>query len=232
MEFMGESVEGLPIPLNICFDTYGNVYFKLSKAYKTNPDYFDDKSEQILHQINVNGKNIPYFELGEYDIINKQHKKIYLHKITPTKKKNSDDKSLENEIDLLHEDNDYYCDDIDGTNNTICDLSSNQSCVINEDVVNKYGSSNIEFEFLSCGNHMFNVDNRHDGDICALYDTYVYDANILCFCSKSTNGYALYRMNIRNNNLSFRSIGYTETVYKIIVRKDSFLKIVNVSQTE
>jgi hypothetical protein len=178
----------------ITFDVYGNLYIN------------------DTYQLNVDGCNIPYLESGEYNILDNKSK-VKISKITEERfllkekvrdtLKLDDNSSEEDEIDYYPENNEQY------------DQSS-ESEEINEDIIKKYGEHNIPFNF---GNSAFGDDiikERNNGDIMALYDTYLYDNNNLVFKSNSNDNSSIYVLKIwTDGSILFRPIGYKEAKYRV-----------------
>lgn len=107
---------------------------------------------------------------------------------------------------------DYYPEDHDHLNENNSDDDDNIS--IDGDTVEKFGDNNHKFEFWNTEN--ININNRENGDITALYDTYIYDGDKLVFKSHSIDNSSIYRFRIyKNGDIFFRSIGSTERKCKL-----------------
>ncbi|QKF93740.1 hypothetical protein QKU48_gp0282 [Fadolivirus algeromassiliense] len=221
------------INCSLSFDIFGNIYLH-------------DIDKNNTYQLNINGKNTPYLEQGNYDIIEKNtrnpNKFTLLDKNTSLRAKikkmqkkheltqNDENDNSDDEYDLDGDKNipDYYPEDNDHINN---DLESEDD-IYDEDNINKYGTQNIKFNFWNSSTDInIEINNRKDGDISALYDTFIYDEyNNLIFKSTSHDEYSIYRIKIfSNGDIFFRPIGYSEHKYKIEynVSGDLCLSIVN-----
>ncbi len=160
--------------LKICFDYYGNLYLGSSNLL--------DLSKNIeLYQVNIDNKNCPYLEKGDYHIIDKEY------------------------YTLNKADEDY----------------------IYEDIESQYGENNLEFDFSSNISDI-DIDMRNNGDVCALYDTYICNgdrAEDLIISSKSKNdSYYQIILNKMNNTLKFIVIGDDVAKdYKIICENDKII---------
>jgi len=215
----------------ISFDIYGNIYFDGTKLSK------------YIYQISIDGKNMPYGERDEYKILDY----IEGEDEVDTKKFKPIERSLEREVrkegerkryvledDLeenyededieakyLQEDLDYYDDDYnDDYNEEVSEYSP-----YDDDNVKKYGYQNKRFDFYANGAHGIDVpvNKREDGDIAALYDTYIYKNGILCFRSHSKNNDAIYRMRIVDGKFWFRPLGSKEECYEIEIDENDNL---------
>lgn len=86
-----------------------------------------------------------------------------------------------------------------------------------------YGQLNQEFIFCS-DEISFPINNRQHGQVCALYETYIYtDDSKLIFISKSSLDILPYRikLNISTQSLTLHIIGTSEIEYKIVYNDDS-----------
>ncbi len=213
--------------MDISFDIYGNLYLH---------DGNNDNNGNNTYQVNITGKNIPYCELGDYNIINKYEHTLGTFSLldkenslkTKVKKKideeveyNSDDEyDLEgdNTIDYYPEDSDYVYND---------DIVDNDD-LIDEYNVTNYGYDNLKFEFWSNSiSNPISIYNRCDGDIMSLYDVYIYENSNLIFKSNSSDNSSIYRFRINiNGYIYFRPVGYPEELYEIILTEDNKLTFI------
>lgn len=209
----------------ICFDLYGNAYL-------------DTGLEQI-YQICVNGKNEPFLDKGVYKIINNTDSSMKLSKnykcvkganTLLEKSKTSLIEEADGEIDvstvhleLFPEDYDYCVDDTikdESSENELSDNDVQDNTFLDEDIEKNYGSHNKKFMFknIGLGNKNIPIENREFGDVCALYDTFIYDGDKLIFISCDSVYDSVYRMQICTSGLiKFRPIGNQDKIYKIIV---------------
>lgn len=220
--------------LIISFDVFGNLYLH------------DNINSDKIYQLNISGKNIPYFDFGNYEIINGYEKKLgtfaFLDKNKSLKTKikikiekeindyeednyNSDDEydlDGDKNIDYYPEDNDHF-DDNDDSKESYDD--GNQE--IDEENIKLYGYDNQKFTFWNnINDNPIPIFNRKDGDIMALYDVYIYDNDRLIFKSKSADNSSIYRFRINideNDDIYFRPIGYTEQQLKLKLNDDESL---------
>lgn len=219
---------------NISFDTYGNLYF-------------EDKINTKVYQLNVDGKNIPYLDQGQYKVLNKSpiniNTFVLLDKNTSLKARikkiqanhnmnDDDDYNSDDDFDLEGDGNviDYYPEDNDHYNN-LNDDSENDSGMNDEDKIKMYGSQNLQFNFwASSPDSPIEINYREDGDITALYDVYIYDEhNNLIFKSTSKQEDSIYRLRIfYNGDIYFRPIGYTENRYILKIDDSNTFNITNV----
>jgi len=205
----------------ISFDFYGNMYI-------------ENISDNKIYQVNIDGRNKPYLERGDYSIIDnlKQVKrktfKLFDKNVclkTKLQEKLKEDKfdfdaydpeDDEEYVDYYPEDDDHIDDNID----------SDSDGIIDEDLINKYGENNLQFSFW--GNDDIKIHQRENGDIMSLYDTYIYDQyQNLIFKSCAKNDSSVYRMKIDNstNSIIFRPIGFQEIIYKLLLDENNELII-------
>lgn len=208
--------------LQIGFDSYGNVYL-----------YFDSLDK--AYQLNVNGKNIPYLEPGQYNIIKRSNKNIGTFTIldSETSLKSKVDKHLEEEHAYDSDDDydldgdnisDYYPEDSTYLHND--DLQHDDE-LIDENMLNAYGDDNLKFNFWSFSkDEQISIYDIENEDIMALYDTYIYDNGQLIFKSNSKNGNSIYRLCIHlDGTILFRPIGYTERIFNILINSDNTITL-------
>lgn len=213
--------------IKICFDYYGNLYIEMpdKKLYQVNIDRYNEPvlDHGVYDVINVENnpsddKNL----LGNFDLVNN---KINLrNSIKKAQDDNNDIDDTEHEKDINHypEEDEYYANDINTDSDDI-------KC-IDEDNEKQFGVLNKQFIFSNCNSYHIDIDMRTNGDICALYDTYIYDSNNnLCFKSNSDSNTSYYRLKIFDDGkIFFRPIGYTEKSYILTMNEKnepSFTKI-------
>jgi hypothetical protein len=202
---------------DISFDFYGNLYFSYNN---------------ITYQVNVNGKNILYLEPGEYKII--EHEEIINKtEIKPVKNINGSNSLRELALkencirDELYPEDDEYIDE-----ENLC----NSDEIIDEDIETKYGAHNKRFKFFNTtpdssensseNNLMDIVHLREDGEVCALYDTYIYNNEMLYFKTNSSDDLSYYRIRVYlNGDIYFRPIGYSDKLYILTVNDNNMLYI-------
>ena len=211
--------------LTISFDIYGSLYLH------------DDINPNKSYQLNISGKNVPYFDFGNYDIINKQSNKLgtftLLDKNNSLKTKikikiekeindyEEDEYNSDDEYDLDGDKNeDYYPEDNDHYNNE--EINDNSEDEINEENIKLYGYDNHKFIFWNNLNDIqVSIFDRKDCDVMSLYDTYIYDNDRLIFKSNSPDNSSIYRFRIINNDdnstIYYRPIGYSEQKLELIL---------------
>jgi hypothetical protein len=218
----------------ITFDEYGNLYFDGSEYVTDN--YFMSK-KSLLFQVNISGKNIPLLEPGCYDIIETSQRKV--HKMFLIKKdnslkahiKNKKEEMIEQDSDSdefdeeINEEINYYPEEDDYFNEQVNEDSDSS---LDEDNLKQYGKDNQKFIFSSVDvNYPISVHNRQYGDISALYDTYIYEKDVMCYKSNSQNNNSIYRFRIyENGKIYFRLIGYPEICYVLYIDQDGSLLFV------
>lgn len=222
----------------LSFDIYGNLYI-----------YTNNKKDSKTYQVNISGKNEIYLESNNYEILNKYDGKLNTFMLLDknnslkTKIKNLKiERNSENLDDNLDHDEteydseeeydlegdkikqDYYPEDNDHLdNNNDNDNDSDGTEIYDEDNIKMYGQSNLQFSFWTQNiENDIDINERVNGDIMALYDTYIYDNNDnLIFKSSSRDASSIYRIKIyQRGDIFFRPIGYKEMKYKIINEND------------
>lgn len=210
-----------PVKFIISFDSYGNVYFD-------NTSYHSHNS----YQINVNHKNQPYFEKDDFQIL--KNKKTNYNKLqllgTGDKLKNevlNDIKKYdtfdeyEKEIDYFPEQNEY----VEMLNHK---NENSDDDIISEDNIGQYGIYNTEFLFSkpNSNNEEKYVNIRKNGDVSALYDTYVYKNNLLFMKSSSKNNESIYTLKIHDDGtVYFKVNGSYECKYKLRYENEEIILI-------
>jgi hypothetical protein len=167
----------------ISFDPFGNIY--LSKPNE-------------IYQININGKNEPYAELGKYKIVSEYTNNIN----TFTMLEHSLQEKVKNEENEEDEDNnsDYYPEENDHQDNNNYEYSDDE-----EEKKFNFSKNNTDIK----------INEIEDENTMALYDVFIYDTNLI-FKSTSPDNSAIYRFRIfLNGDIYFRPIGYTEKKYKL-----------------
>ena len=223
----------------INFDVYGNLYLDGNEI--KNDNYFDDlfKNDSLVFQLNISSKNIPFAEKGSYNIINNINKKIntftVLDKVNSLKTKikqkeenelnydyNSDEDNSEDDKNI-----DYYPEDADHQM-SFENLNVDFDELIDEENIKNYGYNNLKFIFSKSENYNnYDINYRVDGDIMALYDTYIYEDKLI-FKSTSPDNSSIYRLRLfANGECYFRSIGNNEEKYFLIIQKNGELNFVS-----
>jgi hypothetical protein len=215
MKFIVKNENKDELETDISFDMYGNLYLTIQ-----------DKS----YQINVDGKNKPYAEPGEYKIL--ENKKVRLNKIRLNDRgitlSNKAQHNIEKNNDVVNEDREEFIFPEEQGYTVDNNSDSYGDDLIDEDNIMKYGEMNKHFDFSHINDsNNIPINNREDGDISALYDTYLYDKSRLCFKSSSKDNQSIYRIRLHNDGtFVFRPIGQREVVYKLyLLSKSGNLKI-------
>lgn len=199
------------VHMNINFDTFGNLYFGNS------------------HQINIDGKNVPYAEKGEYEITQKiQYKfgsfSLINNENSLSKRVKDEQITFDSDEENSPDEENYFFDDTDHMNNEENENSNSGS--FDEDNINNYGRHNVKFVFNILNDSIkIDINDRINGDIMALYDTYIYDDKLL-FKSNSSDDSSIGRFRIfTNGTIYFRMIGYPESKYTLQLQNDNLLFI-------
>lgn len=175
------------------FDKFGNLYldFPLNKQ---------------TFQIDLDKNGCPVGYIGEYTILDIEPKqnKLFTFDVVQEDLDIKMDKELNEELVDLEEDS-YIIKDLDDES----DSSYNYDEFL--------GIENKEFIFGSNNGLSFPVLYRDFGDVCALYDTYIYKDSIIEFISKSSVNPSPYRIKIYlgSNCISVHTVGQNELKYKI-----------------
>jgi len=197
MDFTIKNDKNEIINIKISFDEFGNLYFE---------------DNYIIYQININSKNNLYADIGDYKLLSNENNfkksKFSLDKKLTKKIKNDLDNNYFEE-NYYPEDNEYY---------EYSFINDDHDIYYNEDVIKKYGTNNQPFNFSTNNTYnIFPVNNRENGHVMALYDSYVYKNNKLLFKSNSYNNESYYRLNIHlEGYIYFRPIGNSITKYNPI----------------
>jgi len=203
---MKVQVSNTPHECTICLDPYGNLYFVM---------------DHLTFQVNIDGKNKPYSDPGDYTIIEDSHGLTPMLNFNVLDGENSLRAQVlkSNEIvpddDNIDEHDKYYPEDV-GCINSDDNALDSDDYIIDEDSQNKYGHQNHKFNIYKSGPDAgVDVQMRMNGDIMALYDTYLYDLNNnLVLKTNSKDNSSIYRFRIfANGDIWFRPIGETETKY-------------------
>lgn len=176
----------------ICFDPYGNLYFEELNNY----------IDPTTYQINVDKNNMPYFDSGNYDIIEKaiiNKNPINIEEDIP-----NDDNNDKPIYDVTH---DYVIEMGDDWEEALCE-------------------DNPKFDF-ECNIDNF-CDERENGDVSALYDTEIYDANNnLIVRSTSSDMGSIYNLKIYlDGRATFNCKSYTPILYKISLNESKKLMFI------
>lgn len=182
--------------INLCFDLFGNLYFDTNLI--KDDKFFSNVLKHNLHQICVDGKNEPYVESGEYQIISNEK----LNKSFDTMRKIKIKDKYENSKKT------YYYENNKQNINEI---------MIDEKITKSFGQHNIPFVFSSLADeYNINIEDRMFGDIAALYDTYIYKNNLLCFNSNSFTNDSIYKFYIyEDGRFYIKIVGHKRIPYKV-----------------
>ena len=232
------------LPVNVSFDLYGNLYFDVNGI--KNNEYFTDGLQFNSLQINVDGRNRIYGEEGDFNILETKKDKLNKFKLTEEHSKlqhktvvELTKNTEELEVYNMFDDGEIDPDMVDPYEEEIkyfperaeffeTDAVSPDE-IINEDVVNTYGHHNVKFIFShSSDDSMISIQDREDGDVTALYDTYVYQNENLCFKSSSKDDESLYTIKIHDNGtFYFRPHGFKGQEYKVLFTKNGKLLFIH-----
>ena len=180
---------------DLSFDRYGNIYFEY---------------DGTTYQVSIDGKNTPSIEPGEFQTLDEvtKYKKLLLQE---ENKEDEDccDSSEEDEPDYLEEDEEYMIEDYDNHSEVEYDV----------DNIEKYGESNKPFNFSAPSSvDDILITDRMNGDITALYDTFIYKNNGLTFVASSQEEESIYRFRINDDGgMTFRPIGGSELFYGLMI---------------
>ena len=184
----------------IHLDLYGNVYIE-----------FGD----IIYQLEIENDKIILIE-GQYSAVeqvsvNFNHLVLYdeghlLKKKVKEHIEKDEEDFGDDDNDYNHyfpQDNDYYIDEKSENSNT--------DELIYEDIENFYGTANKPFLFAYYSpEYELPIYIRQNGDVCALYDTYIYD-NKLCFKSYSADNSSIYKLSLfKNGLLQLKSVSFCQ----------------------
>lgn len=213
----------------LSFDIYGNLYIDVTNNDITT--YLIDSQNikyPLVYQISVDNKNNPIADQGDYSIISDIEPKfgqlhIYNDGFSLRKKTLNTLDEEEKENNDCENDNKYYKEEQEYFENN--DSYDNEDYIVNEDIYKQYGSDNKPFIFSSLDSTTkITIQDRINGDICSLYDTYIYKDNNLCFKSGSFDNSSLYRIKLHTDGkLYFRQIIEQDTEYKTILLKSGEL---------
>jgi len=214
-----------PMLFSICFDYYGNLYLDGSKY--NDSSYFKNTNsvQYMIYQINIDEKNELVAEMGDYKIIDEE----FILKKNNIKKFVKNENNLEKKIKM--QENEYFNEDLEYYV-IEDDTKENDEYLLDDDSKKNYGIDNVPFIFsesnTTCLDKMnIKINHRKNGDICALYDTYIYNDNNLILKSNSYNETSIYRIFIENELLKLKLIGESEKKYIITIdeeKKISFIK--------
>ena len=208
----------------VSFDKYGNLYLS---------------SDNVDYQLGVDSHNKPILEEGLFEIIKKEdfdfvdliHKpprpqlQVNIEKaLIEEYGRDPDDEGIDEEI--FEEEEEYYVDpyfDENKMENDFYDIYENNSeddaDIIDEDNGKMFGYDNVPYKFYKEEGFSIDVYDRCNGDVCPLYDTYIYDNNKLSFISYSANNSSIYRLKLYSDGvIGFRLIGEEEKNYVIGVQ--------------
>lgn len=210
---------------NICFDTNGNAYLCVvpNDTNQSVQDAAYINNLNSLYQINVNNRDEPYFEKGEFKIINddKSQQINLLDIIAKSDNSNEDDDKSDEEDEIKEVEEDYFPENkkyiIDNKN------------VHGDDNSDEYNDNLEGDEFLFAGNDNINVNEREFGDTKALYDTIVYDQNFTVCFKTCADSYILYRLNIYyDGRIIMRPICGIDKHYRVYLNQQGELYLVKI----
>jgi len=188
--------------ISICFDINGNVYFS-------------DKSG--IYQLNIDCKNRPELELGDYSILDSSTAQC--GRIVDTTKFESSKKNTE-EIEPEEE---YYSDDCIEDDQLM--ISTTEQFLPEEKgylfsiVDNPLLKEQFCFSKVDTGDNIY-INNRQFGDTLALYDTYVYnDDNLIVARSKLIGDVPLYVVRIYPDRFEIRNTYEPNMFLKYLYKK-------------
>lgn len=154
--------------------------------------YFDFNN--TVYEIEIDRFNVPNLSIINLDSL-----------------KNIDDYKLDNINNYIEdsEENDEYKD-----------TETSDDFMIDDDNINKFGYNNLPFNFYSNTDSTIKIIDG--SDICALYDTYIYDNDQIIFISSSKNNDSIYKLQLHNDGkIVFTNVGEEGKNYKIFINADS-----------
>lgn len=208
--------EADPIRLKISYDYYGNVYIDASCLKEDT--FFLPSVKDYIYQLNIDGYNNLFMEPGTYKIYDTDiTKKTYELKHIEPKPKPESEPKLELEPTLEEEEEPEYFPEEDQYYINKNDDSDNE--YIYEDIEKQYGVYNKRFNFsssITC----IPIEMREDGEVSALYDSYIYNNNNVCMVSNSANEDTYYRIKLHMDTgiIQFRPLGGEEKTYKLYIK--------------
>lgn len=222
-----ESIDGQNInhDVEISFDYYGNIYFELYGE---------------TYQLDIDKNNDPILDIGDYEIYRdgSSINILTFDQLADMRQSKMNDKYNEadeeddeedesqkkyDDEDFLENENDYkYNDEFDDESDN--EYEDNNYYTF-EDIENKYGTGNKRFRFSSNFTENIGISLRKNGEICALYNSYIYKNEELCFRSESSDDYAsCYCLKISyNGSIKFGSLGQEEHQYQLVFRDSKLL---------
>lgn len=196
----------------VSFDKNGNVYIDISKHYKSN---------NIL-QICVDGQNKPYCDPGDYSILNDAE-----HVFGNMFNSNEEEKIKVDESDTDDE------EPISGVKyDPICNISETYYYEEKGTYYNLKDKHDDDSKFHFCtlsSDDEIPVMDRLNGDILALYDTFLYKDGNNIFRSKLVGEVPLYILKLHETGeVYFRNIcnKNIEKEYRFVIDKEDNLQIV------
>ncbi len=216
MNFPVESEDKKILNFKISFDMYGNLYFDGTHC------------DSCVYQISVNSKGELVAETGDYTILNDVDvdlKAIHLyeqgHKLRKKTLQNLEDEEIAQEraTEDGHEDeleSKYYIEEQEYFQDDDNFSDDQNTAIVDEENEKKFGHINKPFIFSSQNSAcVIPVYNRNNGDICSLYDVYIYKANRIGFKSGSADDSSIYRIKLFDDgNFYFREVVNQDTKYK------------------
>lgn len=188
--------------MDIIFDIYGNLYYHVDNKY---------------YMLIIDKNNLPDTEL--YETLTLKSEKNY-HHIQPNMQKNklshkaieeyieeNDDENIDTQFIYRPEDNDYIVDDLNDDDIEIEEM---------------FGDLNLPFNILSKSD-INNVYHVEESDICALYDTYIYNDGVLVQSMKSQMNDSLYIVRVEKNMLHLRCIGEQGKLFNVEYKDNNII---------
>lgn len=194
--------------VSICFDVNGNLYIS------------DDTG---IYQVNINCKNQPELEPGDYSIINSTN--VSCGRIIDTSAFELNEKA-----DEIEPEDEYFSDDCIEDDQLM--ISTTEQFLPEEKgylfSINDNPLLNEQFCFSKVDtNDGIHINNRQYGDTLALYDTYVYnDDNHITVRSKLIGDVPLYVIRVYPDRLEFRHTYEPGMIRKYIYKKGDQLSLV------
>ena len=185
-------------------DTITNDLNKIPLSVDDNGNLYFTHND-ITSQVNIDNKNNIYLDADDYTILTKLNipqNKFKVHEMEET------------EEDENNDDDDYFPEDAN-----IEEINNDQSEELDM-------SEQEEYFMIYYKKNPIDVWSRRNGDILSLYETYVYDDDLL-FKTKHVNATPSYRLFVyKNGQIEFRPTGYPSKKYKLDI-SNNILKLIN-----
>lgn len=179
----------------ISFDINGNTYITIN---------------DIDYQLCIDGKNNPYLDKADYSIIKQSN--IDVGTIVDESMFNGNKKEdLTSIIDPDFDDNDSDAEDYDDSN--FCGVVHEKYLPEENGYLFSIPTDDFmtsKFYFCQNGSHDIKINERNNGDILSLYDTFLYNGNqdngVCIFRTKLVGEPPLYAIRIYKNIICCRNI--------------------------